>query len=144
MKRRVRLGSGLDPQKLADTVKQAGESFERYPGVSVDAHGVDEGWIHIVPQAGQDGNGDPTQVIGWLVTFGYPHDEPPADKLGETKIALPEGYKLAAWEAAMYASLWLPADTSPDTIAHLIIALARDLHRTTNEQHVEIALEYGL
>lgn len=144
MKRRVRLGSGLDPQKLADTVKQAGDTFERYPGVSVDAHGVDEGWIHVVPQAGQDDGGNPTRVTGWLVTFGYPHGRTPAESLAQAGITLPEGHKLAGWEAGMYASLWLPADTSPDAIADLIIALARDLHHATGEQHVEIALEYGL
>jgi len=143
-KRRVRLGSGLDRQKLTDTIQQAFDSFEEMPGLSINAHAMEDGWLHLYPKAGVDAEGEMTHVIGWLLTFGYPHDGEPGRKLSRLAMLGAEGVKLAAWEVGLYASYWLPPGTPPEDIADLTIALMREVQGVSEEAHLEVALEYGL
>lgn len=142
-KRRVRLGSGLDPQKLADTIQQTFDAFADAPGLSLDAHQVEDGWLHLMPRVSLDIDGNPTRVIGWLLTFGYPHLADPLSQLAELKVALPEKAKLAGWEPELYATLWLPPDLPFDALAALLISLSRQVQGVTDDSHLEIALEFG-
>jgi hypothetical protein len=143
-KRRVRLGSGLDPQKLTDTIQQAFDAFEQMPGLSINAHAMEDGWLHLYPKAGFDAEGEMTHVIGWLLTFGYPHEEAPEEKLAGLKSLQAGGVKLAAWEVGLYASYWLPPGTPAEELAGLAIALAREVQGVADGAHVEVALEFGL
>lgn len=142
-KRRVRLGIGLDAQKLADTIQQTFDAFEDLPGLSLDAH-TESGWLHLSPKAGQDATGNLTHVTGWLLTFGYPHYWEPIEHLSSLKISLPEGGKLTDWEAALFASFWLPPGAPPHDLAVLAIALLRQVQAVSEDTSVEIALEYGV
>lgn len=143
-KRRVRLGSGLDRQKLTDTIQQAFDAFEEMPGLSINARAMEDGWLHLYPKAGVDAKGEMTHVIGWLLTFGYPHEAEPGEKLAELKSLQAGGVKLAAWEVGLYASYWLPPGTPAEEIAALAIALVRDVQGVADGARVEIALEYDL
>ena len=141
-KRRVRLGIGLDWQKLADTIQQAFDTFEKLPGLSVDAHQVANGWLHLIPKSGHDAEGNLTRVIGWLLTFGYPHGEEPLKELAGLSGLRAEGIKLAGWEPGLYASFWLPPEMPSQEIAALAITLVREVQLVPDDAHVEIALEY--
>lgn len=142
-KKRMRLGIGLDRQKLADTITQACDSFKQMPGLSIDTH-TEDGWLHLFPKPGHDSEGKLTHVIGWLLTFGYPHDEEPGKLLTTRNVEMSGGVKLAAWEAGLYASYWLPPKMPSEEIADLAIALVQRVQAAPEEAHVEIALEFGL
>ena len=143
VKRRMRLGSGIDAQKLRDTIDQVYDSFEESPQLTLDVHGVDDGWVHLVPEAGQNDAGELTQVIGWLLTFGFPYDGEPLPKLAQLGVEVGSGYKLANWEVGMYVSLWLPDDAAVEEIAEMMIAVVRKVLGVSDDAHVEVALEFG-
>jgi hypothetical protein len=143
-RRRVRLGIGLDQQKLSDTIRQTFDSFKELPGLSIDAHTVENGWLHLTPKASEDAAGNLTHVIHWLLTFGYPGDAEPPQELTAPSVALTALVKLANWQPGLYVSYWLPAETPADDIAALAIALIREVQGVPESAHVEIALEYGI
>ena len=142
-KRRMRLGSGLDAQKLRDTIDQVYDSFEELPQLTLDVHGMDDGWLHLAPEAGQSDTGELTKVIGWLMTFGFPYDGEPLATLAQLGVDVGRGYMLASWEVGMYASLWLPSDTSVEEIAVMMIAVVQKVLGVSDDAHVEVALEFG-
>lgn len=139
----MRLGIGLDQQKLADTIKQAFDTSDELPSLTLDVHVMDDGWLHLIPQTGHESSSAPSQVIGWLMTFGYPFSDMPLDRLEALNIELGEGGKLAGWEAALYASLWLPPQMPFGDIAMLIVSVVRKLLAVPVDAHIEVALEFG-
>lgn len=142
-KRRMRLGIGLDQQKLADTIRQVFDTSENLPSLTLDVHAMDDGWLHLTPQTSREASDNPAEVIGWLMTFGFPHSAQPLSKLAELDIKLDEGGKLASWESGLYVSLWLPPGMSFADIAQLAIELITKLLAVPSDAHIEVALEFG-
>jgi len=81
-------------------------------------------------------------IVGWKLTFGYAYEEELGDLPGRSRIVLPAGATIDAWEASIYASIHLPSDTPPDTIANLMLDVAYHLQNLDATQDIEMEFEY--
>jgi len=141
-KRRVRLGSGLDPHKLAGTIRQVALADPPPPALVCHLAGEADSWIHLTAIADPPEADEPLILTGWKLMLGYPTQEPPADLLSRLSIALPAGARVDKWEAGIYASIHLPPDAPPETIAMLITNIAYRVQNVDTTQSIETALEY--
>jgi hypothetical protein len=141
-RRRVRLGSGLDPHKLAGTIRQIAIADPPLPALVCHLSEKEDSWIHLTAIAGPAEVDAPPVLTGWKLMLGYPTGEPPADLLSRLSITLPAGAGIDEWEAGIYASIHLPPDTSPEAIAALITNIAHRLQSIDAAQSIETALEY--
>ncbi len=127
-RRRILLGSGLNPDKLTETIRQMGPEDT----LICDVPGEEHGWAHLRTHDGR-----------WLLTTGYPSDEEPDPLLTARGIMLPEGGQIAGWRAGVYVAFRLPAGVGPRDLASLIEACIRLLHGMASNSAVQISLEQG-
>lgn len=141
-KRRVRLGSGLDPHKLAGTVRQIAVADPPLPALVCHLVEDEDGWIHLTAITGPSGGHAPAVLTGWKLMFGCSAQEPPSELLRRLAINLPAGAHIDEWEAGIFASIHLPTETSPEAVAALIAAIAHRLQNADAARDIETALEY--
>ncbi|MBN1429224.1 MAG: hypothetical protein JXB07_12690 [Anaerolineae bacterium] len=141
-RRRVRLGSGLDPLKLAGAIRQIAITDTPPPALACHAPGQEDSWMHLMALVEKPEKDAPTTITGWKLTFGYAFENELGDLPGRSRIVLPAGATIDAWEAGIYASIHIPHDASPDTIANLMLDIAYHLQDIDEPQDVELELEY--
>lgn len=141
-KRRVRLGSGLDPHKLAGTIRQIAVADHPLPALVCHLPEHEDSWLHLTAVAGPVVVDAPPMLSGWKLVLGYPTREQPGDLLKRLSITLPAGAGIGQWEAGIYAGIHLPADTPPEAIAALMVSIAQCLQNVGSGQSIETALEY--
>jgi hypothetical protein len=133
---RIRLGSGLDQRKLADTIMQLTRTGKG-TAVVCDVHGQLESWVHLAwrhPSEGDDAE--------WNMSFGFPlNNNHVEDALAKRGIILPEGSRVASWTGSIYAAIVLPEHISPAQLAELIEHIMVRLQGVVNRFDVEVALE---
>ncbi|GAB4469396.1 MAG: hypothetical protein Kow00124_04510 [Anaerolineae bacterium] len=127
-RRRILLGSGLNADKLTETIRQMGLKDT----LICDVPGEEHGWAHL--RAHEE---------GWLLTTGYPSDEGPDPLLATRGIVLPEESQITGWRAGVYVAIRLPAGVGPRDLAGLIEACIRLLHGMASDSAVQISLEQG-
>ena len=135
-KRRLQLGSGLDPRKLAETVAQIAPAGDASQALICDAPGFSHGWIHLAR-----GLPDDPQADCWTFQAGFPTGQAPAEALTSAGFPLGDSIEVEAWEANLYMSLRLPSTLPADTIARLIIVTMRHLQNIPHQAEVHVALE---
>ena len=128
-KRRVRLGSGLDPLKLADTIQQIRDDELPRPALICHAEGLDHGWVHLQFNTNY-----------WSLIVGYPRQEKPDATLKGLFLEMP--FTITRWESHLYMEIHVSTSTDPIKIAHTISQLMFTLQSVPPEQTIELALEH--
>ncbi|MBN1310802.1 MAG: hypothetical protein JXB30_05220 [Anaerolineae bacterium] len=142
-RRRVQLGSGLHPHKLAGAIRQiATTDTPPLPALACHAPGHEDSWMHLGPITEASEKGALAPITGWKLTFGYVYDEELGDLPGRSRIVLPTGASIEEWEAGIYASIHIPSDASPDTLANLMLDVAYHLQNLDATQDIEMEFEY--
>jgi hypothetical protein len=132
----LRLGSGLDPRKLAETIVQIAPDNDGPLALICDAPGFSHGWIHL-----SAGVPDDPAAGGWMFQAGFPTSQAPAEALTSAGFPLVGEIEVVAWEPNLYVSLRLPSDLPADAIARLIVATMRHLQHVPQQAEVRVALE---
>jgi hypothetical protein len=141
-RRRVRLGSGLEPHKLAGAIRQIALADTLPPALTCHAPGQEDSWMHLTALVEAAAGEKQVRVIAWKLTFGYAFEQHLDDLAGRSRIVLPPGAVVGEWEAGIYATINLGGDTPPDTIANLMLDVAYHLQSVDEPQDVELELEY--
>lgn len=141
-KRRVRLGSGLDLNKLADTIRQITLTEGQTPDLICNAPGHDHGWVHLSARTGTQEEANRQEILGWVLTLGYPSERDAGIMFEETGLDLPDGTHTISQTANVYVKLLLPSETSPTEIAHIVRHIMVNIQHVEIDEKAEIALEY--
>lgn len=135
-KRRVHLGSGLQKEKLAETMRDLADSTVRE---SLICDGLDtaEGWLHL----SYIRESTITGASRWELKLGYPYHTEPLEVFMKLDIALPGDATLVAWESGLFAHFHIPAKVSAEVLSKLIIDVMIRLQGIRDTQHIRIVLE---
>lgn len=137
----MRLGSGLDPAKLADTLRQPDLASGKAVLACVSPD-VDHAWVQLTadPHAPLVGN-DPSNY-DWHMTLGYPSGEEPHTEFTSAGFDLPSGVRVVEWQAGLFVKLALPGVIEASNLAELIIVAMQRIQFVGRTDPVEITLEY--
>ncbi len=141
-KRRIRLGSGLDPNKLAGTIRQIAVTDPPLPALVCHLPEREDSWIQLTAIAEPPEVDEAPVLSSWVLMIGYPSQEQPGALLARLPIALPDGASIDAWEAGVYAIIRLSPDTPVEAIARLVVGISQHVHGVDRIHSIETALEY--
>lgn len=133
-RRTLSLGSGLNPAKLADSIRQVRAGDPAGGALICHAEDNEHGWIHlaVTPETYE-------VTAHWHLNIGVPADTREADvtsgRAGITSV-------LTGWNPGIEATLHLPLTTEPLALAQYIIYLMTTIQKTTEQQTVRINIEY--
>lgn len=138
--RRVALGSGLDPGKLADTIRQIATSDPPLPVMICQADDNPDAWVHLTLTLNV--HQDPPTPAAWVLMFGFPVRGDAKAALTVSGVLLPSGSEITSVQPGVHATLNIPFTTSLDEIAETIQQIMVRLQRVRAAAAVELALEY--
>ncbi len=136
-RRRVRLGSGLDLRKLADTIAHLADSEGAPLALICNLARHADSWVHLSRDPSGEWNGSPC----WKLVAGLPPVESAPTALAAAAVDLPVGARVISWEPGIFVDIALPLNTGPEALARLIVSIITSLHGVTDVAGVEVSME---
>ncbi len=133
-RRTLSLGSGLNPIKLADSIRQIRADKPPNGALVCHAEENEHAWVHlrVAPEAHE-------APAHWHLNVGLPTDASEADiRNGDAgNLAV-----FVGWNPGIEATLHLPMTVEPLTLAQYIGYLMTTIQLTTEQQSIRINIEY--
>jgi len=137
-RRQFRLGIGLSAEKLASTIL---ELQQGPPALALVLDDPDDptGWARLSAEGdGQEGR---SQIVGWALQTGYPHEESPASALVRHRVPAPSGLVVTGWQPGIYTCFTMPPDVSPIVLASFILDLMAHIVNVPDVRRLRAVLE---
>jgi hypothetical protein len=134
-RRRISLGSGINPVKLVDTITQMAREESENPRLICQSR-VSEAWC----QLDRSAEGSERQS-SWLLQCGFNVDGTPENVLDALFQGLELEYRVLRYDAGIGVTLLFLGQTSIETIGDAIILVVTVLQHA-NGDDIELSLEF--
>ncbi len=141
-KKRYLLGSGLNTEKLTDTIREMVLVNTQSWTLTCNAPYNPVGWVYLSahfehPARQVEGK----CVSSWMIVAGIGGDSDPREALAEAGSDLPDGSLLSEWKPGIFFTLEIPGCTSPGDVARLIASIMSNVQCVDDPKAVDITLE---
>ncbi|MBN1121467.1 MAG: hypothetical protein JXJ17_10335 [Anaerolineae bacterium] len=141
-KKRYLLGSGLNAEKLADTIREMILVNTQSWTLTCNAPHNPAGWVYLSAHLEHPAKPDEgKRVSSWVIVAGIGGDSDPREMLSEAASELASGSLLSEWKPGIFFTLEIPGHVSPDDIAILIVSIMTNVQYVDDPNAVDITLE---
>ena len=134
------LGSGLDPIKLADEIRQVACLDPPYPRLVCACHDSEIGWVHLSRVT--PGESVSTESLGWVVVAGFPKVSPKPETLEQILGIVTVTHETILKKPGLYMKVCVKDEVTPDKLAEFTVSVMQKIHGVVDPQNVDVSLEY--
>jgi hypothetical protein len=139
VRRRISLGSGLNREKLVDTIRQIADTEFDSPALICNSASSEHAWLHLAASRAI-AIGDSLGIQSWTITFGVKRVEL-IEILGHSHVAFDFKFSQSPDED-LFGIITVGSTARSDEIAGLMIDIMLRVQSVDKPGSVEIILEY--
>jgi hypothetical protein len=141
-KKRYLLGSGLNAEKLADTIREMVMVDTQSWTLTCNSPNNPAGWVYLSAHHEHPAKPDEgKRVSSWEIVAGISGDDDPRETLAEAGDELPDGTLLSEWKPGIFFTFELPGRITCEQVANLIAAIMSYVQCVDDPNTVDITLE---